>query len=294
MIRSFLFVPADSERKLARSLDSQADALILDLEDSVMPDRKPIARELMRQHLGQLTDHSRWWVRVNSLSSGELLRDLVAAIPARPAGILLPKIEGPEDIDAVGHYLDVLEAEHGIEPGSIRIAALVTETPGVLLRLGELARRHYPRVQAVMWGAEDLSAMLRAGDPRTDKGDWRPTYEFARSQSLLLAHAWGVEAIDTLYVDFQDAEGLTRLCAASRRDGFTGRVAIHPNQVDIINQAYSPSDTEVALSRRIVEAFADGKGVVAIDGKMYDLPHLKAASQLLAAYRDMSGTTDLR
>jgi len=284
MIRSFLFVPADSERKLARSLDSRADALILDLEDSVMPENKPTARTLMRQHLDKLDDHGRWWVRVNSLSSGELLYDLVATVPARPAGILLPKIEGPEDIGTVSHYLDALEIEHGIEPGSTRIAVVVTETPAVVLRLGELVKCHYPRVRAVMWGAEDLSAALQASDPRTPKGDWRPTYEFARSQSLLLAHAWGVEAIDTLYVDFRDTEGLERHCIASRRDGFTGRIAIHPDQVETINRAYTPSDAEIALARRIVEAFTTGKGVVAIDGKMYDIPHLKAASQLLNSH----------
>ncbi|MCL6691313.1 CoA ester lyase [Pseudomonas sp. R3.Fl] len=285
MIRSFLFVPADSERKLTRSLDSQADALILDLEDSVMPENKPTARILMRQHLDRLDDHSRWWVRVNSLSSGELLHDLIATVPARPAGILLPKIEGPEDIGTVNHYLDALEIEHGIDPGSTRIAVVVTETPAVVLRLGELVKCHYPRVRAIMWGAEDLSAALQAGDPRTPKGDWRPTYELARSQSLLLAYAWGVEAIDTLYVDFRDAEGLERHCIDSRRDGFTGRIAIHPDQVETINRSYSPSEAEIALARRIVEAFTTGKGVVAIDGKMYDIPHLKAASQLLASYR---------
>lgn len=282
MIRSFLFVPADSERKLAKSLESQADALVLDLEDSVMPANKPFARVSMRHHLDQLSDHERWWVRVNSLSSGELLHDLIATVPARPAGILLPKIEGPDDIAIVSYYLDALEVEHGITPGSTHIAVVVTETPAVVLRLGELVQRHYPRVRAVMWGAEDLSAALQASDPRTPKGDWRPTYEFARSQSLLLAHAWGVEAIDTVYVDFSDTEGLERHCIASRHDGFTGRIAIHPNQVDVINRAYSPSAAEIALARRIVEAFGSGKGVIALDGKMYDIPHLKAASQLLA------------
>jgi citrate lyase subunit beta/citryl-CoA lyase len=243
-----LFVPADSERKLARAAEAGADALVLDLEDSVLPERKPLARTMMRVHLNAFDDHSLWWVRVNSLSSGELLADLVAAVPARPFGIVLPKIFAPEDLVTVGHYLDALEAEHGLEIGSIRIAVLVTETPSALLRLGELVSRSFPRLTAVMWGAEDLSSVMGAGDPR----------------------------------NAQDPEGLATSCAVSRHDGFTGRVAIHPNQVAIINSAYSPDAVEIELAQRIVAAFADGAGAVAIDGKMYDIPHLKAANRLLA------------
>jgi citrate lyase subunit beta/citryl-CoA lyase len=283
MIRSWLFVPADSERKLAKSASTGAHALVLDLEDSVLPERKPLAREMLQAHLAAQPDHSRFWVRVNALSSGELLADLVAAVPCRPAGILLPKIFGPEDLATVEHYLDALEAQHGLEPGAILLAVLVTETPAAVLRLGELIRESHPRVSAVLWGAEDLSSAMGAGDPRDANGAWRPTYEFARSQALLTAHAWGVEAIDTVYVDFHDPEGLSRSCAVSRHDGFTGRVAIHPNQVAIINTAYSPNEGEVALAQRIVAAFVDGAGAVAIDGKMYDIPHLKAAHRLLAA-----------
>lgn len=282
MIRSMLFVPADSERKLARAAEASADALVLDLEDSVLPERKPLARTMMRAHLNAFDDHSRWWVRVNSLSSGELLADLVAAVPARPFGIVLPKIFGPEDLVTVGHYLDALEAEHDLRIGSIRIAVLVTETPSALLRLGELVSRSFPRLTAVMWGAEDLSSAMGAGDPRNAQGHWRPTYEYARTQALLAAHALGVAAIDTVYVDFHDPEGLATSCAVSRHDGFTGRVAIHPNQVAIINTAYSPNAVEIELAQRIVAAFADGAGAVAIDGKMYDIPHLKAANRLLA------------
>lgn len=283
MIRSWLFVPADSERKLAKSANTDADALVLDLEDSVLPERKPLAREMLRAHLDAQTDRSRFWVRVNALSSGELLTDLVAAVSSRPAGIVLPKIFGPEDLMTVEHYLDALEVQRGLEPGSIRIAVLVTETPAAILRLGELIRQPHPRVSAVLWGAEDLSSAMGAGDPRDAEGAWRPTYEFARSQALLTAHAWGVEAIDTVYVDFHNPDGLNRSCAVSRHDGFTGRVAIHPNQVAIINKAYSPDEGEVMLAQRIVAAFTGGAGAVAIDGKMYDIPHLKAAHRLLAS-----------
>jgi citrate lyase subunit beta/citryl-CoA lyase len=283
MIRSWLFVPADSERKLAKSNNSPADALVFDLEDSVLPERKPLAREMLRAHLHTLTDHSRVWIRVNSLACGELLTDLVTAVGCRPAGIVLPKIFGPEDLCAVEHYLEALEVQNGLAPESIRLAVLVTETPAALLRLGELVRQPHPRVSAVLWGAEDLSSAMGAGDPRDEQGAWRPAYEYARSQALLTAHAWGVEAIDTVYVDFHSPDGLVKSCAVSRHDGFTGRVAIHPNQVDTINKTYSPDEGEVQLARRIVAAFADGAGAVAIDGKMYDIPHLKAASRLLAS-----------
>lgn len=281
MIRSWLFVPADSERKLARCRDFAADALILDLEDSVMPERKPLARQMLREFLAGIDDRSRYWVRVNALSSGELQEDLVAAVACGVKGILLPKIFGPEDLEVVENYLDVLEVQNQLAAGSIRIAVLVTETPAALLRLGDLVKRVHPRVTAVFWGAEDLSSAMGAGDPRDEQGRWRPTYEFARSQALLTAHAWGVEAIDTLYVDFRDPQGLTASCAQSLHDGFTGRVAIHPDQVQVINDAYSPSQAAIDMAQRIVAAFSTGAGAVQIDGKMYDIPHLKAARRVL-------------
>lgn len=283
MIRSMLFVPADSERKLAHASTVQADAVVLDLEDSVLPDRKAMARSLMRAHLEGAANRSRYWVRVNDLASGHTISDLVAAVPARPAGIVLPKILGPEDVFVAEHYLDVLETEHGIEQGSTAIAVLVTETPSAVLRMGELVRHRHSRVKAVMWGAEDLSSVLGCADPRREDGAWRSVYEYARTRALLAAHAMGVQAIDTVYVDFRDPEGLERSSLESRRDGFTGRVAIHPGQVDVINTAYTPNDEEIHLARRIVQAFTNEAGAVAIDGKMYDIPHLKAARNLLGS-----------
>ena len=283
MIRSILFVPADSEKKLAKAAGIGADALVLDLEDAVLPERKPLARQMMSAWLRAQADHSRYWVRVNDLSSGELLKDLAAVVPARPAGIVLPKIRGPEDVATVGHYLDALEAEHGLAPGAIRITAVVTETPEIMLRMGELAKQAHPRISHVIWGGEDLSAAMGAGDPRTPEGAWRPMYEYARCQALLVGHALGAEVIDTVYVNFKDPEGLRTACAASRYDGFTGRVAIHPDQVAVINEAFTPTQAEMATARRIVEAFQAGAGAVSIDGKMYDIPHLKAARRLLAA-----------
>lgn len=278
-----LFVPADSEKKLAKAASAGADALVLDLEDSVLPPRKPLARELMQAYLHAQADRSHVWVRVNDLASGELLKDLAKVVPASPAGILLPKIKGPEDLTAVGHYLDALEVEHGLTPGHIRITALVTETPSAMLRLGELVKQAHPRISHVTWGGEDLSSAMGAGDPRTPEGAWRPMYEYARNQCLLLAHALGAEAFDTVYVNFKDPEGLRKSCLASRYDGFTGRIAIHPDQVSIINQAFTPTEAERVMAQRVMDAFKSGAGAVSLDGKMYDLPHLKAAQRVLAA-----------
>lgn len=283
MMRSILFVPADSEKKLSKAAGTAADALVLDLEDAVLPDRKPQAREMMREYLGALSDRSRMWVRVNDLTSGEILRDLAKTVPARPAGILLPKIRGPEDVAVVGHYLDALEAEHGLAAGQIRVMAIVTETPAAMLRMGEIAKQAHPRISHVAWGGEDLSSAMGAGDPRTPDGAWRPMYEYARNQCLLLGHAMGVEVMDTVYVNFKDPEGLKKSCAQARYDGFTGRIAIHPDQCAAINEAFTPSEAERAMAQRIVDAFKSGAGAVSIDGKMYDIPHLKAARRLLAS-----------
>ena len=281
MMRSILFAPADSERKLAKVLDAGADAVVLDLEDSVLPPRKAAARALLAEWRRQHAGHAQFWVRVNALDSGELLRDLAAVVPARPAGIMLPKVSGPEDLETVGHYLDALEAAHGLAPGAVRIFALVTETPLGLLRLGELARARHPRVSHVSWGAEDLSAALGAGDPRLPDGEWRPTYVHARAQCLLAAHAMGAEALDTVFVRFKDLEGLRAACLAGRYDGFTGRMAIHPDQIPVIHEAFTPSPQELEFARRIVAAFASGVGAVSLDGKMYDVPHLRTARRLL-------------
>jgi citrate lyase subunit beta/citryl-CoA lyase len=283
MFRSMLFVPADSEKKLVKAGSSGADALVLDLEDSVLPERKAQARAMMREYLGSIAVREHLWVRVNDLSSGETLRDLAQVVPARPAGILLPKIKGPEDLDVVGHYLDALESEHGLTNESIRVTAIVTETPAAMLRMGEIARRAHPRISHVAWGGEDLSAAMGAGDPRFADGSWRPMYAYARNQCLLLGHAVGAEVLDTAYLNFRDSEGLRSSCLQSRYDGFTGRIAIHPDQVPIINAAFTPTAAERELAQRIVDAFKSGAGAVSIDGKMYDIPHLKAAQRLLVS-----------
>ena len=280
-MRSLLFVPADSDKKIARAASAGADALVFDLEDAVLPERKPLARRMVREHFDAQSDRGGLWVRVNDLESGELLKDLVAVVPARPAGVLLPKLRAPQDVARVGDYLEALETAEGLPVGGIEILALVTETPAAVLRMGELIQHPHPRLKYLSWGGEDLSSALGAGDPRDEHGQWRPVYDHARTQCLLAGHAMGISVLDTVYVDFRDREGLARSCRQSRYDGFTGRIAIHPDQVPVINEAFTPTAEERALAERIVAAFASGAGAVSIDGKMYDIPHLKAARRLL-------------
>jgi citrate lyase subunit beta/citryl-CoA lyase len=279
-----LFVPADSERKLAKAAAAGADALILDLEDSVLPERKSAARSLAREYLQGTSDGPPAWVRINDMNSGELLQDLSAVVGDRLAGIVLPKIRGPEDILRAAHYLEALEVAAAVAPKEIPILALVTETPSAVLRMAELLIAPVKRLTALSWGAEDLSSAIGGGDPRLPNGAWRPLYEHARGQCLLAAHALGIEVLDTVFVDFRDSAGLKSACEISRHDGFTGRLAIHPDQVPVINQAFTPTGEELALAARIVAAFGAGAGAVSLDGKMYDIPHLKAAQRLLETH----------
>jgi citrate lyase subunit beta/citryl-CoA lyase len=280
-LRSMLFVPADSDRKLAKAAGAGADALILDLEDSVQAQRKTIARGAVRDYLA--APHSvPVWIRINALQSGESTADLAAIDDVPPAGIVLPKIRGPEDLIEAHRQLSELESARGFTASSIALLALVTETPAAVLRMHELLAAPIPRLAALSWGAEDLSTALGAGDPRLPDGGWRPLYEYARCRVLLTAHALQTEVLDTVFVDFKDAEGLSRSCRASRYDGFTGRLAIHPDQVPIINAAFTPSEAELAFAQRVVDAFASGSGAVPLDGKMLDIPHLNAAKRLLA------------
>ncbi len=281
-MKSLLFVPADNERKLAKAQSCGADALVFDLEDSVLPARKPLARQMLVEYLKTYSGSSQVWIRVNDLACGETLADLAAVIGSAPVGIVLPKIFGPECLERVSHYLDMAETSAGRPLGSTTILAVCTETPAAVLRMGEMPKKPIPRLRGMLWGGEDLSSAMGAGDPRAPDGSWRPVYEYARSQCLLACHALGVEAIDTVYVDFKNPEGCRANSTAARYDGFTGKVAIHPDQVPIINAAFSPSEDEIAFARRVLEAFEGGAGAVSLDGKMLDVPHLKAARRLLA------------
>ena len=284
-LRSLLFVPGDSERKFEKAAGSGADALILDLEDSVAHSRKAIARELVAGLIDR-RDHRDWrfFVRVNALDTGLTLDDLVAVVRPGLDALMIPKTNGAPDVERVACYLDALEARAGMPLGTVRLAIVATETARAMFALGSYAPAH-PRLAALTWGGEDLAAALGATANRDEAGDWTFPYQVARSQCLFAATAAEVAAIDTVFVDFRDADGLERDCRRSRRDGFTGRMAIHPDQVAAINRCYAPSDAEVELAQKIVAAFEanPGAGTLGIDGKMVDIPHLKAARKILAS-----------
>lgn len=281
-MRSFLFVPADSERKFARGKESGADALIIDLEDSVAAAKRPEARILAGRFLAETRPASQaFFVRINPLASGLALDDLAAVMPGRPDGIVLPK-STPEGVTRLDHYLEAFEAAHGIPPGTTRILVIATETPAAMFRLGGYEGCS-ARLCGLSWGAEDLAAVLGAANRRPD-GVYDDTFRLARALCVLGASAADVAPIDTVYTDFRNDEGLRAECAAARRAGFTGKIAIHPAQVPVINAAFSASAEELAWARRVIEAFAANPhaGTIGIDGKMVDRPHLVLAERLLA------------
>ena len=293
-IRSFLFIPGDSEKKLGKVDGVAADAFILDLEDAVAVARKSVAREMVPAFIKErprAARKSQLWVRVNPLDTPWTLEDLAAIVPVAPDGIMLPKVNGPEDVAQVSHYLSALEAASGVEQGSIRILPVATETAVSPFRLGDYAAAGLDRLYGLTWGAEDLSSAIGASGNTDANGEWTHTYKMVRSLCLLGAHAAGGEAVDTLYVDFRDPEGLRASCKASRAEGFSGRVAIHPAQVDIINESFSPSADEVDFARRVVDLFAANPdaGTLGLDGKMLDIPHLKQAERTLAMHEARRG-----
>jgi len=284
-LRSLLFVPGDSKRKFGRARDCGADALILDLEDSVAEPRKAAAREFVAGLANTRDDRPfSLFVRINALDSGLALADLAAVVRPGLDGLLIPKSDRASDLERIGFYLDALEYRAGVRGGAVKLAAVATETPKAMFALGSYAPAH-PRLVALTWGAEDLSAALGATENKEPDGAWTSPYEIARAQCLFAASAAEVAPIDTVFVDFRDAEGLERDCRRSRRDGFVGRLAIHPDQVVVINRCYAPSEAEIAHARRIVAAFDanPGAGTLGVDGKMVDVPHLKAARRLLAS-----------
>jgi citrate lyase subunit beta/citryl-CoA lyase len=310
-LRSFLFVPGDSERKQTKALATAADALILDLEDSVDVTQLPAARTRVRELLRSRPDRARQqlWVRVNALSSGRLLDDLAAIMGDAgrtaagaegatlraavdggvPDGIVLPKVSSPREVEEVAHYLAALEASGGRAVGSTRLVVIATETPRGLLSLPQ-----YPdsvmaspavaqRLAGLTWGSEDLGAALGV-TARTDaSGAPTSVFQMARTSCLLTAVALGVQAIDGVYVDFRDGAGLVREIDSARRDGFTAKLAIHPDQIDAINAAFTPTAVEIAQARRIVALFAasPGAGVLSLDGQMIDRPHFIQAQRIL-------------
>jgi citrate lyase subunit beta/citryl-CoA lyase len=284
-LRSLLFVPGDSEKKMARAETVPADALIFDLEDAVAPEHKAAARARVREFLAAHPADRRqqWWVRINPLGHADAGADLAAVVPACPDGIVLPKTRSPDDIEVLSQRIGMYELEHDLPRGGIRILPVATETPQAIFTLGGYAQCG-KRLAGLTWGAEDLAAAVGATANRKGDGRWTAPYQLVRSLCLFAAHAAGVEAIDTLWANFRDPVGLEMSSSLARRDGFSGKLAIHPDQVEVINRCFTPSAKEVARARRIVELFEanPGAGTLALDGVMLDLPHLAQARRILA------------
>ena len=282
-MRSWLFAPGDSEKKMAKAAESAADIALFDLEDAVSAENKPMARSLVRDQLGSRSAGlERLWVRVNPLDGLWTLQDLAAIMPARPGGIMLPKARGRRDVELLDHYLSALEVANGIEQGSTPVIALVTETAEAMFTTGDY--KGAARLVAMSWGAEDLADSIGAASNRNADGSYGFTYELARSLCLLGAAAAGVAAIETIQGDFRDLDGLKARAEKVRRDGFAGMLAIHPAQVDVINAAFTPGEEELAEAQAIVDLFAanPGAGTIGYKGGMLDRPHLSRALQLLA------------
>jgi citrate lyase subunit beta/citryl-CoA lyase len=284
-MRSLLFVPGDSERKLEKSLASGADVLIVDLEDSVSLPAKPDARRIASAFIAseQARTAATLYVRVNDFSTGLTDDDLAAIMPARPAGIMLPKSSSGDDVMLLSTKLRVHEAGNGIDDGATRIIPIVTETA-----IGVLSAASYrdttPRLAGLTWGAEDLSAAVGARSARDENGRYTDLFRYARTMTLLAASAADVPAIDTVFPDFRNQDGFRAECLEAERDGFTARMAIHPAQVATINEVFTPSPEAIADAEKIVAAFreAGNPGVLAIDGRMVDRPHLRLAERILA------------
>jgi citrate lyase beta subunit len=281
--RSWLFAPGDSQRKMEKAAASAADMVILDLEDAVAEGEKTAARSLVSAFLAANAAHrARLWVRINPIQGPHALADLAAVMPAGPAGIMLPKPRGRADAELLNHYLTALEAAAGLELGATQVFLLVTEMPESMLATASYAG--VPRLAAMSWGAEDLATALGAIDNRGADGDYGFTYQLARSLCLVGAAAAGVPAIDTIQADFRDEAGLRKRTAALRREGYRGMLAIHPAQIDVINEAFAPSAEELASAQRIVDLFAanPGAGTIGHEGAMLDRPHLARAQAVLA------------
>ncbi|WP_428310560.1 HpcH/HpaI aldolase/citrate lyase family protein [Hydrocarboniphaga sp.] len=280
--RSWLFAPGDSERKMEKATASNADVVIFDLEDAVTDAEKPRARALVAAFLkAQTTNRERLWVRINPIQTEYALADLAAVMPAKPAGLLFPKPRSRADAELLDHYLTAFEAAAGTEIGSTKVMLLVTEMPESMLAIGSYAG--VPRVVAMTWGGEDLATALGASDNRGDYGGYDFTYELARSLCLVGAAAAGVAAIETIHGDFRDEAGLRQRAAAMRRAGWRGMLAIHPAQIDPINETFSPSAEELAAAQEIVDLFEanPGIGTIGFKGAMLDRPHLLRAQALL-------------
>ena len=282
-MRSWLFAPGDSEKKMGKAVEGAADIVIFDLEDAVAPENKPGARRLIREYLDANPDRrERIFVRVNPLDGEHTLHDLAAVMPDRPGGIMLPKAYGRQDVETLDKYLSALEAASDIEVGSTPVIVLLTEVAESMFHAGDF--KGAPRLVAVTWGAEDLADSIGASSNRNPDGSFAFTYELARSLCLLGATTAGVPAIETIQADFRDLDGLRARAESVRRAGYRGMLAIHPAQIDVINEAFTPGEDEIAQAREIVALFEanPGAGTIGWKGGMLDRPHLSRARQLLA------------
>jgi len=282
-MRSLLFVPGHDARKLAKGLDCGADALIVDLEDSVPDAEKARARSVCAEFVGEHRERLPLFVRVNALTTGLLHDDLAAVVRAQPHGIVLPKCVSGRDVARVDADLAALEQTASLPIGSLCILPIVTESAAALFELGSYAREAGPRLCGMMWGGEDLATDIGASANRID-GLYTPPFQLARSLCLFGAAAAGVAAIDAVYADFRDVAGLREEARAAAAAGFSAKAAIHPGQVQAINEAFTPSDDALREAKAIVAAFAQqpGAGAVNIGGRMFDRPHLTAAQRVIA------------
>jgi citrate lyase subunit beta/citryl-CoA lyase len=285
-MRSLLFVPGDSRRKLEKAFASEADALILDLEDAVAPPSKEAARACVAAILSEIAPPERRvivYVRVNSLRSGLIDDDLAAVLPGRPDGIVLPKAEGGRDVSDVATRLSVLESALGLPTGATGVLPIATETAAGVLAIGTIPGAS-ARLVAVTWGGEDLAADLGAETNRDAQGIYTAPFRHARTMTLLTATAAGVAAIDAVYTDYQDPDGLAEECRLARRDGFSGKLAIHPAQVPIINAGFAPTPAAIAWAHEIIAMMSSDHptGVASLRGRMIDRPHVLQAERILA------------
>jgi citrate lyase subunit beta/citryl-CoA lyase len=281
-MRSWLFAPGDSERKMTKAVEGSADIVLFDLEDAVTTENKPLARQTVHDVLtANVAQRARMWVRVNPLDGPYTLTDLTAIMPARPGGIMLPKVAGRQDVERLDHYLSAFEAANGIAIGSTPVIVLITETAEAMFHTGDY--KGAPRVVALTWGAEDLADSIGASANCNPDGSYRFTYELARSMCLLGAATAGVTAIETIQGDFRDLDTLRTRAEHVRRDGYRGMLAIHPAQVDVINAAFTPTEAEIAEAQAIVDLFAanPGVGTIGYKGGMLDRPYLSRAEHLL-------------
>jgi citrate lyase subunit beta / citryl-CoA lyase len=283
-MRSMLFVPGDRPERFARAVTSGADAVIFDLEDAVVPERRAVARVEIARYLADAERQVPLWVRINPVETHDALLDLAAVIAARPDGIVLPKARDGADVERASHWLESLEVRAGLGQGSVGLIPLITERAGAVLNAASFTRLP-ARVRGLTWGAEDLAADIGALGNRLPDGEFEFTYAYARSMCLLAAAAAGVAAIDTVDIEIRDGAAVERRARDSRRQGFAGKLAIHPAQVAPIHAAFSPSAAEVEWAGRVLAAFSasPGAGAVSLDGRMLDRPHVLQAERILAA-----------